>query len=80
MTKINEHKFEVTLDVEKVFVHPNYVACTFENDLALLALSTPVTIQEDILPICLPTGERNYVGSEATVAGWGSLRHGEEEA
>ena len=78
MTKIYEPKSEVTLHVKKVFVHPNYVAGTFDNDLALLELSSPVTFQEHILPICLPTEENNYAGGVATVAGWGSLRHGEE--
>ena len=70
----------MTLRVKKVLVHPNYVGGTFDNDLALLELSSPVTFQEHILPICLPAEESNYAGGVATVAGWGSLRHGEEEA
>ena len=73
-------KSEVTLNVKKVFVHPNYMAGTFDNDLALLELDSPVTFQEHILPICLPTIESKYVGVVATVAGWRSLMHGEEEA
>ena len=75
-----EPKSEVTHYVKEVFVHPNYVAGTFVNDLALLELTIPVTFQEHILPICLPSDESNYAGGVATVAGWGSLMHGEEEA
>jgi len=70
-------KSEVTLNVKKVFVHPNYMAGTFDNDLALLELDSPVTFQEHILPICLPTIESKYVGVVATVAGWRSLMHGD---
>ena len=80
MTQKYEPKSEVTHDVKKVFVHPNYVGDTFDNDFALMELDSPVTFQEHILPICLPPEENDYVGGVATVAGWGSLRHGEEEA
>ena len=80
MTEIFKPKFELTINVRKVFVHPNYVAGIFDNDLALLELDSPVTFQEHILPICLPPVENDYAGGVATVAGWGSLMHGEEEA
>ena len=80
MTKNSEPKSEVTHHVKDTYVHPNYGAGTFDNDLALLELERPVTFQEHILPICLPPEENNYVGDVATVAGWGSLMHGEEEA
>ena len=73
-------KSEVTLNVKKVFVHPNYMAGTFDNDLALLELDRPVPFQEHIIPVCLPNDEMNNVGGVATVAGWGSPMHGEEEA
>ena len=61
-------------------MHPDYVAGTFDNDLALIELTTPVPFQEHILPICLPNEENDYAGGVATVAGWGSPRHGEEVA
>ena len=57
----------------------NYVAGTLDNDLALMELSIRVMFQEHILPICLPSEDNKYAGGVATVAGWGSLRHGEEE-
>ena len=78
MTENYEPEFELNLDVTKVFVHPNYVAGTSDNDLALLELSSPVTFQEHILPICPPTVKNDYAGGVATVAEWRSLRQGEE--
>jgi len=38
------------------------------NDVALLRLATPVSIT----PVCLPSGNKLYVGDTAIISGWGS--------
>ena len=39
----------------RVIVHPSYVSGTFENDIALIQLSTPLTMTSAVKPICLPS-------------------------
>jgi len=81
VTKDYEPRKSVKRNVKKVYVHRGYVARTFDNDLALLELDSPVSFEEHILPICLPDPavareEAHYTGRVATVTGWGRLRHG----
>lgn len=56
----------------RIFVHERFVANTFENDIALIRLERPVTLNEHTVPICLPS---NHVapGIQVTVAGWGTI-------
>ncbi|XP_055525812.1 trypsin-7-like [Wyeomyia smithii] len=47
----------------------------FDNDIALLRLNDRVPITDFIRPICLPTDpEQTYVGRNATITGWGTLK------
>ncbi|XP_036925829.1 vitamin K-dependent protein C isoform X1 [Sturnira hondurensis] len=69
-------KWEVDLDIMKVFVHPNYSRTTTDNDIALLHLSRPAPLSQTIVPICLPDSglserELTKVGQETVVTGWG---------
>ena len=61
--------------VQLVESHPKFDPRTFEYDLALLRF-TPVRFQPNIIPICLPEGNPDFVGSTAYVSGWGSLFEG----
>ncbi|XP_071427269.1 coagulation factor X-like [Pithys albifrons albifrons] len=40
--------------VDKIVVHPKYVAKTYDNDIALIKLREPITFSEYIIPACLP--------------------------
>jgi secreted trypsin-like serine protease len=65
-------------NVKRVVVHRDYVERTFENDLAILELESPVEFKPYIVPICLPlTSEGDFVGKKAEVTGWGKLSHSE---
>ncbi|XP_022242785.1 transmembrane protease serine 9-like [Limulus polyphemus] len=66
----------VVKNVKRMIVHRNYNAQSFENDLALLELETPVQFQPHIVPICLPENEEDFTGKTAFVSGWGKLFHG----
>uniref|UniRef100_A0A8C6TX43 Serine protease 56 n=1 Tax=Neogobius melanostomus TaxID=47308 RepID=A0A8C6TX43_9GOBI len=46
---------------------------TFNNDIALVELTTPVTLSDHVTPVCLPAGSEPPTGSPCLVAGWGSL-------
>jgi len=64
--------------IKKKIVHPSYNFFTYENDLALLKLDTPVnlTATPHIVPICLPGSDDLLIGENATVTGWGRLSEG----
>lgn len=62
--------------VSKKIVHPKYNFFTYEYDLALVKLETPLEFTDHIAPICLPGTEDLLVGANATVTGWGRLSEG----
>ena len=65
--------------VSRVTLHPNYDGKNVNNDIALLELEDPIDFNSvpDIRPICLPSlslRDEAFVGSKATVAGWGRTK------
>ncbi|EHH55916.1 hypothetical protein EGM_05217 [Macaca fascicularis] len=78
-------KWELDLDIEEVFIHPNYTKSTTDNDIALLRLAQPATLSQTIVPICLPDSglaerELTQAGQETLVTGWGYHSSREKEA
>ncbi|XP_014276558.1 serine protease filzig [Halyomorpha halys] len=71
-----ESKRSVTRPVRRVIVHRLYDAATFENDIALLELDSPVQFDQHIVPICMPKDNEDFTGRIATVTGWGRLKYG----
>ncbi|XP_001943207.1 serine proteinase stubble isoform X2 [Acyrthosiphon pisum] len=59
--------------IQIVASHPQFDPRTFEYDLALLRFYEPVTFQPNIIPVCVPEDDSNFVGSSAYVTGWGRL-------
>nr|XP_018896299.1 PREDICTED: transmembrane protease serine 9-like [Bemisia tabaci] len=60
--------------VSEVIIHPKYDPTTpkmHDNDLALLKLSSPVMLNSNIKPVCLPPQGISFNGKRGTVAGWG---------
>ncbi|RVE69983.1 hypothetical protein OJAV_G00083050 [Oryzias javanicus] len=54
--------------------HPNF---RFDNDIALLQLSSPVNFTDYITPVCLAsTGSTFYSGVNTWVTGWGDIGSG----
>lgn len=72
-----ESKRSVTKNVRRVIVNRGYDPATFENDLALLELESPVQFDEHIVPICMPEDGVDFTGRMATVTGWGRLKYSE---
>ncbi|KAL4717894.1 hypothetical protein ACJJTC_005739 [Scirpophaga incertulas] len=71
-----EPRRPVSRNVRRVIVHRQYDAATFENDLALLELESPIKFDAHIVPICMPPDEADFTGRVATVTGWGRLKYG----
>ena len=59
--------------VQKVVTHRNFDKFTYEYDIALLEMQSPVSFQPNIIPICLPSTDSSLVGQIGTVTGWGRL-------
>jgi len=66
----------VTRTVSQIIEHPNYDAGTERNDIALLKLSSPVTMSATVLPVCMPPPKPLYTGQNAWVTGWGTTSSG----
>ncbi|CAH2084081.1 unnamed protein product [Euphydryas editha] len=75
ISKDVEPRRPVTKNVRRVIVHRQYDAATFENDLALLELDSPVQFDAHIVPICMPQDDTDFTGRVATVTGWGRLTY-----
>ncbi|KAF7654276.1 hypothetical protein LDENG_00071720 [Lucifuga dentata] len=56
-------------------LHENYSVETFDSDVALLLLSSPLNFNDHIQPICIPDNvihEQTLKFSHCFIAGWGS--------
>uniref|UniRef100_H0Z5C2 Transmembrane serine protease 3 n=1 Tax=Taeniopygia guttata TaxID=59729 RepID=H0Z5C2_TAEGU len=63
--------------VEKIIYHRNYKPKTMGNDIALMKLAAPLTLNGHIEPICLPNfGEHFPAGKMCWVSGWGATVEG----
>lgn len=69
----------VKKNVKRVIPHPNYNPYTFDNDIALMELDSPVMFSDYIRPICLPAPQHDFaVGNTVWITGWGATREGGE--
>ncbi|KAF3699285.1 Serine protease 56 [Channa argus] len=64
---------EQVLKVNRIIPHPKFNPKTFNNDIALVELTSPVVLSERVTPVCLPSGIEPPTGSPCLVAGWGSM-------
>ena len=70
------------VDVKEVIVHPEYddsrAVAKFDNDIAILKLKEPLTLNADVQPARLPDSTLNPEDKEtfAIVSGWGRIRYG----
>ncbi|XP_069792284.1 transmembrane protease serine 11C-like [Narcine bancroftii] len=61
--------------IKRIKSHPNYsIPVNFNNDIAVLELSSPLIFNGFIQPICLPSSSKNFLpGQRCTITGWGTL-------
>ncbi|PWA32041.1 hypothetical protein CCH79_00020708, partial [Gambusia affinis] len=64
--------------VAQIIVHPNYNSpVSNDNDIALIKLSSAVTFNNYISPVCLATaGSTFYSGVDSWITGWGNIGSG----
>ncbi|XP_053197892.1 tryptase [Scomber japonicus] len=69
---------EVSRTVSQIIVHPDYSNTSFNNDIALMKLSSAVTFTDNIRPVCLAGNSSQFHNSTTCWAtGWG--RRGKDE-
>lgn len=68
---------EVSRVVDKIITHPAYDAFNYDNDMALLKLSSPVNFTHYIQPVCLASANSTfYTGDNNWVVGFGAISLG----
>lgn len=77
--KLRAVKWEQKIKVCKVLIHPHFHHYTFDSDLALVLLQTPVVLNPTALPACLPDRHlsvsllrKDMMG---VVSGWGTTHY-----
>ncbi|KAA0705511.1 Polyserase-2 [Triplophysa tibetana] len=69
---------EVSRGISQIIAHPAYDPSTYDNDMALLQLSSPVTFNQYITPACLAdAGSTFKTDLDMWVSGWGAVNSGE---
>lgn len=69
---VSENVLQNSHKITGFSIHEEYNQNTTENDIALLQLDKEVTFNEQILAICLPDSESDYLNRDALITGWGS--------
>ncbi|XP_073669818.1 transmembrane protease serine 9-like [Paramisgurnus dabryanus] len=65
------------MTVSEIIKHPNFNRNTYDNDITLLHLSSPVVFTDYIKPVCLPAIDSTfYNGTSSWVTGWGNIATG----
>ncbi|XP_070607244.1 coagulation factor X [Erythrolamprus reginae] len=64
--------------VDKIYVHQKFVLATYDYDIAIIQLKTPIRFSENVIPACLPTADfANQILMKqalATVSGFGRTK------
>jgi trypsin len=66
---------EQSRSVSQIVVHPNYNANTMANDIAVMRVSSPFTLNTYVKAVTIPSASFTPA-SQLTVAGWGTLSSG----
>ncbi|XP_026110798.1 prostasin-like [Carassius auratus] len=67
--------YETNRTASQIINHPNFNMSNFDNDIALVQLSSSVTFSDYIKPVCLAAAGSVFAGgTESWVTGWGTLQ------
>ncbi|KAM3931313.1 serine protease 56 [Leptodactylus fuscus] len=69
-----EENGQKVYQVNRIIIHPKFNQKTFNNDLALVELTSSVVASARAIPVCLPAVPADPApGTNCYIAGWGSL-------
>ncbi|ROL50647.1 Prostasin [Anabarilius grahami] len=76
-TQQGVNTYEINRKVATIIVHPSYDSQTSDNDIALLRLSSAVTFNDYIRPVCLAALNSSFPsGTSSWITGWGDVQSG----
>nr|XP_021501954.1 trypsin V-A-like [Meriones unguiculatus] len=78
----NIHKIEGVeqfIDAAKMILHPGYKKWDSDNDIMLIKLKSPATLNSQVSTVSLPQSCPS-AGTECLVSGWGVLKFGSAES
>ncbi|XP_077054499.1 serine protease 60.1 [Siphateles boraxobius] len=76
-TQQGVNTYEISRNVVTIIVHPSYDSQTSDNDIALLRLSSTVTFNDYIRPVCLAAQNSVFsAGTSSWITGWGDVQSG----
>uniref|UniRef100_A0A8C9THJ0 Suppressor of tumorigenicity 14 protein homolog n=1 Tax=Scleropages formosus TaxID=113540 RepID=A0A8C9THJ0_SCLFO len=74
-TRKTDSKWTEKRNLKNIICHPYYNSFTFDNDIALMELESPVTLNQYITPVCLPSVTHDFPAGKAVwVTGWGATK------
>jgi len=80
ITNLSERSSQNALGISGITINPSWNPATFNGDIALLQLTTPLTFSADVQPIALPLMQDPAAwpaaGTTAGISGWGSTSFG----
>lgn len=63
-----------------VFLHDDYNPNTYDNDIAVVRVNSPFSINDNVRPACLPeTCDEDYVNKQVLISGWGRSNAGNRD-
>ncbi|KAM4651686.1 suppressor of tumorigenicity 14 protein [Discoglossus pictus] len=63
--------------IKRIVAHTKFSDYTYDNDIAMLELESPVTYTDFIQPICIPDSSHDFpAGKSIWVTGWGAMSEG----
>ncbi|PKK21436.1 suppressor of tumorigenicity 14 protein isoform X1 [Columba livia] len=66
-----------TRKIKRIISHPFFNDYTYDYDIAVMELQSPVTFSSVVQPICLPDTTHHFpVGKDLWVTGWGATSEG----
>lgn len=70
---------EQDFTIKDIYIHPKWDPMTTDNDLALIRLDKPATLNSRVNTICLPEDKYQFPpGTKCTISGWGTTQEGGE--
>ncbi len=80
ITNLSERSSQKALAVSGITINPSWNPTTFDGDIALLQLASPLTFSTNVQPVALPVTQDPTTwpaeGTSAQISGWGSTSFG----